>query len=724
MKNKFDLDFNVLCRLCLHKGPELRPIFDCDFSYRIESCVGIVIRQCDRGPAHMCVNCQSNLENWEEFKQKCISSNECIQNCIKQLEEEKLNLTVDNSIKLEDQLEIDEQESNHDSTLNNEFNNQDSDNDSSKSKSPILPITREVYSRAVKKEVKAFDNKTSNKKKHYECGMCSIDFTEKETLYNHLIDFHKLEENNTPHYCLICNKGYCNYTIYQNHLTAEQDIHGSIQIQDKVKDCTIGCGLCTCKFSRSTSLYRHLRNHALKKDLMPHLCSFCQVGFLDTYSLYLHASTEHHAASVIVNESKKESSDVSTILNQGEELCVKTMATNTVSGEYKDNNYTITTKRKIKKLKTLEDKRAKYREHYRRFQSKTYACEFCNVAYSRFCDLFNHDRTAHDDMPKEFSCPTCGKLFLTNNRLQIHQNAFHAEKAFSCDVCNVRCKSKHTLRTHMRKHSGVFACSHCGLTTASNAALVSHMRIHTGEKPFVCDLCGNSYASKLGLTSHKRTHQQEALFKCNVCGYTGSSHSSIYIHRQTHNSDKPFVCDVCGKTFKIKVRLVDHQKIHFASKDYVCEVCNKAFLARYQLVQHSRTHSGEKPFQCHLCAKAFARRDGLSEHIRTHTGEKRYTCTECFRTFSFYKSMKNHKCSATVVGGVDDDVNDSVDADNVRCNRVESMMDPSPSTSLQMSTEDNGSLDPSYQPTIETNGSSSVPSFPDSCSLPTSWTPS
>lgn len=66
----------------------------------------------------------------------------------------------------------------------------------------------------------------------------------------------------------------------------------------------IGCGLCTCKFSRSTSLYRHLRNHALNKDLMPHLCSFCQVGFLDTYSLYLHASTEHHASTVTVTESK------------------------------------------------------------------------------------------------------------------------------------------------------------------------------------------------------------------------------------------------------------------------------------------------------------------------------------------------------------------------------------------------------------------------------------
>ncbi|XP_060876975.1 zinc finger protein 420-like [Metopolophium dirhodum] len=714
MKNKFDLDLNVLCRLCLHKRPELRSIFDCDFSYRIESCVGIVVQQCDLGPAYICVDCLSNLENWEEFKQKCISSNECIQNCIKKFEEEKLNLTVDNSVKLEDQLEIEiEQEDNHDSTFNNEFNNQDSDNDSSKSKSPISLTTREVYLRAVKKEVKAFEvanAKISNKKKRHECGMCSKHFTEKETLYNHLIDFHKLEENNTPHYCLICNKGYCSYKIYQNHWTTEQDIHGAIQIQDKVKDCTIGCGLCTCKFSRSTSLYRHLRNHALKKDLMPHLCSFCQVGFLDTYSLYLHASTKHDAASVTVNEPLKECSDVTTSLNQGEELCGKMTIAN-------DNKFEITTKRKIKKLNTLEDKRAKYREHYRRFQSKTYSCEFCDVAYTRFCDLFNHDRTAHDDMPKEFSCPTCGKLFLTDSRLQIHRNAFHAEKAFSCDMCNVRCKSKHTLRTHMRKHSGVFTCTHCGLTTASNAALISHVRIHTGEKPFVCDLCGNSYTSKLGLTSHKRTHQQEALFKCNVCGYTGSSHSSIYIHRQTHNSDKPFVCDVCGKTFKIKVRLVDHQKIHFASKDYVCEVCNKAFLARYQLVQHSRTHSGEKPFQCHLCTKAFARRDGLSEHIRTHTGEKRYTCTECFRTFSFYKSMKNHKCSVATGSGDDDD--SDVD-DDICTERVQTTTDPMLSTTLQKTTEPNAStLDQSGAD----NSGSGVPAFPVSCNLSNGWTP-
>lgn len=92
--------------------------------------------------------------------------------------------------------------------------------------------------------------------------------------------------------------------------------------------------------------------------------------------------------------------------------------------------------------------------------------------------------------------------------------------------------------------------------------------------------------------------------------------------------------------------------------------------------------------------------------------------------------MKNHKClAATVGGGVggdggNDDVNGNGDAaDNIVCNEVETAMDTLPSASLQIPTEDNPSLDPSYRSAVETNSSSGVP-FPDGCSLPTSWTPS
>lgn len=95
------------------------------------------VRQCDPGPANICVNCFNHLENWEEFKQKCISSNECIKEYLKQIKEEKLNSTEDKPVKLEDRLEIDEQDKNYDNSSNNELSTQDSDNDLPVSKSFI-----------------------------------------------------------------------------------------------------------------------------------------------------------------------------------------------------------------------------------------------------------------------------------------------------------------------------------------------------------------------------------------------------------------------------------------------------------------------------------------------------------------------------------------------------------------------------------------------------------
>lgn len=80
----------------------------------------------------MCVDCLTHIENWEEFKQKCKTSNEYIQEYLKELEEKKLNLTVDKVVKF-DNLETDKQDDNYDSTFNNESINQDSDHDSPKS---------------------------------------------------------------------------------------------------------------------------------------------------------------------------------------------------------------------------------------------------------------------------------------------------------------------------------------------------------------------------------------------------------------------------------------------------------------------------------------------------------------------------------------------------------------------------------------------------------------
>lgn len=98
------------------------------------------VQQCNLSPTHVCMNCLNHLENCEKFKQKCISSNECIQEYLKQLEEEKLKLTVKKFVKLEDQLEINEHDNNYESTFNNEIDNQFSENNLSTSKSSISTI--------------------------------------------------------------------------------------------------------------------------------------------------------------------------------------------------------------------------------------------------------------------------------------------------------------------------------------------------------------------------------------------------------------------------------------------------------------------------------------------------------------------------------------------------------------------------------------------------------
>ncbi|XP_039287884.1 zinc finger protein 846 [Nilaparvata lugens] len=298
----------------------------------------------------------------------------------------------------------------------------------------------------------------------------------------------------------------------------------------------------------------------------------------------------------------------------------------------------------------FEPTSSKWKLMYDRYQRKKYVCGVngCDKAFSRFCDLTKHDLSDHADVALDVTCHVCGKIFISDDRLQIHVNIYHGEKKFLCEGCGDKFSTKDSLRAHKRRHSGQFVCQYCGLATNSNSGLIEHMRTHTGEKPFVCDICGQKHTTKNGLNAHKRGHTKEHLFKCNVCGYSAANQSSIYMHRATHSTDKPCICETCGKCFKIPARLAEHKKIHTGIKKFVCEDCNMSFLTRYQLTQHSRVHSGEKPFKCELCQKSFARRDNLKEHSRTHTREKRYTCERCLQTFSFRKSLNKHECGEQV----------------------------------------------------------------------------
>ncbi|XP_061625203.1 oocyte zinc finger protein XlCOF6-like isoform X2 [Phyllopteryx taeniolatus] len=106
-----------------------------------------------------------------------------------------------------------------------------------------------------------------------------------------------------------------------------------------------------------------------------------------------------------------------------------------------------------------------------------------------------------------------------------------------------------------------FSCPACGKKFVSNSALIIHIRIHTGEKPFGCSVCGKGFTCKVGFVTHMRTHSGEKPFSCPVCHKTFSRKDHMGTHLKTHTREKPF-CSVCGGKFPHKSSLNMHMCAH------------------------------------------------------------------------------------------------------------------------------------------------------------------
>lgn len=86
----------------------------------------------------MCIDCLGHLESWEEFKQKCIRSNNCIQEYLNQSKDDEFNSMSDTQTKIEDEQDTDKYHNYCDNICNDDLNDQNSNNDDlSKSNVPV-----------------------------------------------------------------------------------------------------------------------------------------------------------------------------------------------------------------------------------------------------------------------------------------------------------------------------------------------------------------------------------------------------------------------------------------------------------------------------------------------------------------------------------------------------------------------------------------------------------
>merc|ERR1712142_431170 len=82
----------------------------------------------------------------------------------------------------------------------------------------------------------------------------------------------------------------------------------------------------------------------------------------------------------------------------------------------------------------------------------------------------------------EKTCATCGKMFPTAGRLQLHMNVHKEdkEKPYKCDVCEKGFSSSASLKNHKLLHTGeVHKCEFCEYTAVQKGNLKTHrMKVH------------------------------------------------------------------------------------------------------------------------------------------------------------------------------------------------------------------------------------------------------
>uniref|UniRef100_A0A1I8M6C3 C2H2-type domain-containing protein n=1 Tax=Musca domestica TaxID=7370 RepID=A0A1I8M6C3_MUSDO len=223
------------------------------------------------------------------------------------------------------------------------------------------------------------------------------------------------------------------------------------------------------------------------------------------------------------------------------------------------------------------------------------------------------------NVPKEFPCESCEKIFVTKHRLHLHMKMVHMrERPYKCDYCDKSFFENSSLQNHIGQHTG-YNCPTCNKTFSTKRNLKRHTYLHIETKEFVCsvDNCGKAFSNKILLKEHGRAHKRD-IFICEECGYKCRQRESLIVHKRSHTGEKPFGCELCDRRFGSKPLLKEHMATHETERNHICDVCGKSFNRPKALYHHKHLHLGIKKYVCKVCGQAYAQAAGLSAHTRKH----------------------------------------------------------------------------------------------------------
>ncbi|KAJ8289788.1 hypothetical protein GJAV_G00005350 [Gymnothorax javanicus] len=276
-------------------------------------------------------------------------------------------------------------------------------------------------------------------------------------------------------------------------------------------------------------------------------------------------------------------------------------------------------------------------------------CNFCPATFAHASGKYKHVR-------KHKLCERTGKPFICESSLSpLSQNREDTAQV-SDSKGSPNCAS--------------FSCQFCGKNFLELHSLKRHMRLHSGDRRYQCQQCGKGFFRRSHLDAHKNVHKRR--IQCTVCKKILPTISELIKHRDNHIKRGMLQCPDCPMQFKYPAFLLRHLASHKRAEQkphqlqdlqqgkenqkkeeaevFQCTLCDCVFESSKELSKHCLTHMSKDSInQCPICKRKFSSRTALIRHVRLHTGEKPHCCQNCGKRFSRKEGLRAHqeKCSET-----------------------------------------------------------------------------